>query len=356
MKINIMKINKKSIAITSALIAISGAILFPVLVLAQATAVFRSGDIMTAGNRSHPTVDWGDPIDAAPGDAVEFRVVAQNTEPNSTMTNVTVTANLPSATATQLQASGTVSADNAASVSDTVAVNVTGGTTQAFAYLPGHARIFSNACPSGCAAGDTVTSNGINVGSLAWGESAQVLFKAYVTNFVAGTPTPTPTVTVTPTPTPTVTVTPTPTPTGAPTVTPTPTPTPGAVGGNNLQCPSGFVSIVSGSNIMCMQQSQNQNQSAAGGSASTGPINVSVAQPAGAVQLAAAPKVVAAAPQVAGVSQKVTELPKTGLPVAAWVLSGLLPAGLGLRRFGSGEKDQRSGARYLWQKREFEKE
>lgn len=351
MKLNLLA--KRNIAIVSALIAISGAVLFPILASATGTAVFLSGDIMTAGNRSHPTIDWGDPINAAPGDAVEFRVVAQNTVPDTTATNVTVTASLPSSTSSTLMATGTISADNAASVSDNVIVNVTGGTTQAFAYIPGHARVFSSYCPSGCNVGDTVTSSGINVGSLAWGESAQVLFKAYVTNYAAETPTPTPTVTVTPTPTvaptvtPTPTVTVTPTPTVAPTV--TPTPTPGASSG----CQSGKIAVISGSNVICMDIVASGGSATAtggaGGAGGSATVNVTQSQSA-VVPVAGSGQV-----KVAGVSQKVTELPKTGLPMAAWAFSGLLPAGLGLKRFGSSGKGLKDSAKYLWQKREFDR-
>src|SRR3989338_3252250 len=92
------------------------------LTYAANTPEFLIGNIMTAGNRSEPTIDWGDPIDARPGAAVEFRVLAQNTVPDSTAINVKVTASLPSTPEQILVAAGTVSADNAASVSDTVVV------------------------------------------------------------------------------------------------------------------------------------------------------------------------------------------------------------------------------------------
>lgn len=52
----------------------------------------------------------------------------------------------------------------------------------------------------------------------------------------------------------------------------------------------------------------------------------------------------------------VEELPKTGLPLAAWSLVGFLPAGLGLKRFSRNNKDNQNSPLYTWQKREFEKE
>lgn len=52
----------------------------------------------------------------------------------------------------------------------------------------------------------------------------------------------------------------------------------------------------------------------------------------------------------------VEELPKTGLPMVAWSLVGLLPAGFGLKRFSRINKDNMDKPLYMWQKREFEKE
>src|ERR1035437_5775392 len=91
--------------------------ILPKLTSAAGTPAFLTGNIMTAGNRSEPTIDWGDPIDAKPGAVVEFRILAQNTVQDSTATNVKVTASLPSTPAKTLIATGTVSADNATSVS-----------------------------------------------------------------------------------------------------------------------------------------------------------------------------------------------------------------------------------------------
>lgn len=166
------------------------------------------------------------------------------------------------------------------------------------------------------------------------------------------TPTPTPVVVVLPTATPTQvpqpTATPiptvTPTPTVVVTVTPTPTQAP-AVGGT-VQCPSGFTQTISGSNIICVQQIQNQTQTTTS-NASTGPINVTLT--------AASPEVVTVPQvQVAGVSMA-KQLPKTGLPVGAWALVGLTPLGAGLKRFSRGVKSNTATAQYLWQQREFSK-
>jgi uncharacterized repeat protein (TIGR01451 family) len=52
----------------------------------------------------------------------------------------------------------------------------------------------------------------------------------------------------------------------------------------------------------------------------------------------------------------VEELPKTGLPIVAWGLAGLLPIGLKLKKFGQNSKDNENNADYIWQKRQYQKE
>jgi hypothetical protein len=312
-------LTKKNFALAIASMTILGTTLFPNFALADSTAVFLSGDIMTAGNRTTRIIDWGDPVDAKPGEVIEFRIVAQNTAPNSVARNVVVKASLPSTPATTLKASGTITADNAATVSDTVTVNVTGGEQQAFAYIPGHVRVFSKSCPSGCNMPDNILTSGIKVDDIAWGEGAQVLFKAYVTNTPPTTPTVTPTV--------------------VPTVTVTPTPVPQ----NNLQCPAGFVGAISGSTIICVQQSQQQSQTATGGS-----VNVTMTNP---TPIQSGPT-----PAPVQTVSNVSSLPKTGLPLAAWAMSGLLPAGLGIKRFGKRSSESRNIGQYLWQEREYLKD
>lgn len=144
-------------------------------------------------------------------------------------------------------------------------------------------------------------------------------------------------------------VPPTPTPTPSPTPTPiivTPTPIVAQV----LQCPAGFVGTVSGSNIICLQQVQNQAQTAISASssnsnstASVGNINVTTT--AGATAQGGSVT-------VAGVTQQgipaLKELPKTGLPSLAWGLVGLLPVGFTLSKFGRNNSDL---ANCIWWKR-----
>lgn len=149
-------------------------------------------------------------------------------------------------------------------------------------------------------------------------------------------PTATPTQRPTATATPTSTGTLTPTPTRVVTLTPTPTvPVGNAVVVADLRCPNGTsFGGIRGSNVICVQQTQNQNQTVTNTArANTGPISITLAS----------------------AKETIEELPKTGLPMAAWFLPALLPLGLKLRRFGGLDKIGENVSSYLWQKREFDK-
>lgn len=57
-------------------------------------------------------------------------------------------------------------------------------------------------------------------------------------------------------------------------------------------------------------------------------------------------------------SADVKELPKTGLPFAAWTLGGLIPAGWGLLKFKKGNKEiltTQDNPNHIWEKRQFTK-
>jgi hypothetical protein len=315
--------------------------------LAEDTPAFDSGNIATGSNFTRGQVDWADPITAKSGEVVEFRVVAQNIVAGTTAHNVKVFGDLSSPRSTTLVMRGYVSADNAATVSDTVTVNLDDGMVQHFAYLPGHVRIFSKSCPTGCAGPDTPHTTGVDVGDLAFNESAQVMFKAYVSNEVAS-PTPTPT----PTANPSVTPTPTPTPTVAPTVTPSPTPN------NVTQCPSGYILQNVGNVNVCVSQSQsvtnniNNTNNNSNSQSQTQNNNQSQTVTTGAGHVGGGtPKVVSAA------SAPVKELPKTGLPLAAFPLLGLLPAGLKFRKYaGMTSSDLEDSPLAIWERRQSTKE
>lgn len=151
------------------------------------------------------------------------------------------------------------------------------------------------------------------------------------------------------------TLTPVPTATVVPTATPAPAQNQNLT--QNVRCPDGTNPIIRNSNIICIQQqqSQQQNQTATGGNAwanaSTGPININVARTTPQVITVPAqtqPVVIqaAAAPQVAA-------LPKTGLPLGAWALTGLIPMGIKLKGFGLSKSATGNIAQMLWQQRQF---
>lgn len=308
---------KKVIATFSALVAMTGMLLFPRLSFAQSAPTFLTGDIVTAtNNTTDPSGTWSDPVNATSGQIIEFRVMAQNQTPGTTAQNVTITAAVPVQPSPNPQVTATVSADNFPSTSDTATVHLTDGMQQGFAFVPGHVRIFSSSCPSGCVGSDSLATTGINVGNLAFGESVQVTFKAGLTNVPSSTPTPPP---------------------STPTVTPTPpTPTP-SIGG--IQCGQGTVSVVINGAIQCQSQSQSQTVTQTNNNNQT--VTVQASAPAAAQPAAPAPKVVTVA------ATPVKQLPSTGLPIGGLALSGLAPVGWALRRFGKGNEDATDALPYL---------
>ncbi len=321
---------------------------------AYANTTFQGGNFYLDSNTNSPA--WVDPVTANVGDIIEFHMEIDNTGAE-TAQYVKVQATFPAnVSGTQLVSTATVTADNASSMTDTATINVNSssipsGATISLVYFPGHATLITHPGNVTSSIEQIGTGGVTSIGSLNAGSNvfAEVLFKAQIVANVSPTETPTPTPTITVTPT--VTVTPTPTGTIAP------TPTTGQ--GNVVSCPEGFVSVVSGSNIICMQQVNNQsvnvtnnnnntnNNSATGGS-SNNTNNITVKAAAAA----------AAAPTPAPVASSVpavTQLPRTGLPMGAWLLSGLLPGGLGIRRLTKRGQGNSDSATYIWQKRDFDK-
>lgn len=345
----------------------------------EALAHLAGGNFMLAFNNAQQQGTWTDPVSANPGEVVEFKIQARN-DGDQPAEHVQVwgaqDGQLPQDPAKQLIVRSRIATSSFGGneETDTATVNILGDIPQGMRFA-GHVRVNGVTdvynCPNFCDLGNfPAVLTGMEVGTIQPGDFVEVAYKVYITNIPGPTPTPTMTPTPTPTPTgvPTATPTPTgvptatPTPTGAPTVTPTPTgaptatptptgaptatPTPTGVPvtptpTSTVVCAAGQIGVVSGSTIVCVlvNQEQSQTQTATGGSAtatSTGGTTTVTSQPG----------------QVAGV----TTLPKTGLPLAAWIFSGLLPAGLGLKRFGGRTKSHQEIARFIFQKREFLKD
>ncbi|KKR63997.1 MAG: hypothetical protein UU05_C0057G0004 [Candidatus Curtissbacteria bacterium GW2011_GWA1_40_47] len=155
--------------------------------------------LLYLGNNNNDSSDsWDHDVTLTSGQQVQLYAEIHNTNVPSTANNVKVKATLPSGTFTDGSSTATLTADNASSVSDSVALHITGGgqlTPVADGIVDGGFTL-----PSGL--------NGCNQ------YIAQVAFLAQVTG-----PSPTPS--------------PTPTPSPSPTVAPSPSPTPAAGGDNN---------------------------------------------------------------------------------------------------------------------------
>jgi hypothetical protein len=316
------------------------------------SGLFETGNIVTAVNNTQRNTSWTDPVSANPGEIIEFRMLVWNTSSDQIAHDVLIHPEYQFSPTNSPQMRMVASA-NGQSISDTATVNVNGTQGYLLVYVEGHSRVFSPGCPDGCNADDTFHNQGdINVGDLGPGESAQILFKAGVTNpSPSSTPSPTPTASPTHTPTPTPSVTPSPT--VNPSVSPTPNPT-------NISCAANQVVVIVNGQQQCQSQSQtsnntnnnSSNNSSNNNNSSTSNQSVTVTVPQGAVLAANNPKVVSAA------STPVTTLPKTGLPLAGWALMGMLPLGAGLKKkLGLGSQSgSEETANFIWEDREFKKE
>lgn len=162
-------------------------------------------------------------------------------------------------------------------------------------------------------------------------------------------------------------------PTPTPTATPTPTPSPSA---STVQCPVGKVSKVVNSTVICVSQNQNQNQnqtqnndqnqnvnqnvtanggSSSSSSSSSSSVNLTINNPTPTPAASTTTTTVVytqTVPQVVAQTKgDVTELPKTGLPLAALALGGLVPGGVVFKRFG--KKNVEESANDIWVERQL---
>lgn len=293
-----------------------------------AAASFQGGNFYLVSNTNSPA--WMDPVNANAGDIVEFHAEIDNLGPD-TATNVMVKADLPSSVSgNTLVSTFHVKADNVPEMTDTATVTVPStATLKSLVYFPGHATLIQHPGHVNSSLEAIGSGNWVSIGDIASVNNAfdEVLFKAQVLEAAAPTATPTPTGVVA-----TPTSTPTPTPTTAPQATPTPTAPPiGGITNNNTNNNANNSTI--NNNV-----SQTNNQT------------VSLAA---AALVAVTPTPVAVTPTPTTVVQ---QLPKTGLPLAAASLAGLLPIGAGLRRFGQGKSAGKEGGYFIWQKRQFFKD
>ena len=169
---------------------------------------------------------------------------------------------------------------------------------------------------------------------------------------------PSPSPVVSPSPSPVVSPSPSPSvsPSASPSVSPSPSPT-GGVSNSSTQNQNQEQTQNNSQN-----QTNNQNANATGGnssssSSSNSSVNLTINNPNPTPAPSASTTVVytstTTTPQVVTqVKGAVTELPKTGLPLAALALGGLLPGGMAFKRFG--KKDQvEESANSIWIERQL---
>lgn len=162
-----------------------------------------------------------------------------------------------------------------------------------------------------------------------------------------------------PSPSPSPSVSPSP----SPSVSPSPSPSQ-----STIQCPVGQIQKIENSTVVCVAQKQEQTQtqtqdnhqnqtvdqhvSATGGSSSSSSsssssVNVTVNNPTP----TPTPSTTSVVNVVSEAKTEVKQLPKTGLPLAAWALTGLLPIGAGFKRFG--KKSDALSANSVWMERQL---
>ncbi len=334
--------------LTTALLSFSS-----LLPLAQAAASIEGGNFLTGFNNTIQEGTWRDPVNAEPGQIIEFRVVVHN-QGDEPANNIQVLADIPQDPATQLTARTIIrpSYFGASDVTETLTINVLGGTAQGMRFAPGHTRFFGVTslfnCPQGCDIGDNVVNGGMEVGNIAPGETIQIGYKAGLTNVVAPSPSPSPS--ISPSPSPSVSPSPSPSVSPSPTPSVSPTPSPSPVG--TVTCPSGFNQQINGTQIVCVQQSQTQTQNnnqsvnvtANGGSSSACTGDHSCGSTSTATTTSTG--------QVAGLTV-IKELPATGLPELIWAMAAFIPAGLGLKSFKKGREGEHDSPKYIWEKKQF---
>jgi hypothetical protein len=163
-----------------------------------------------------------------------------------------------------------------------------------------------------------------------------------------------------------------PSPSPSPSISPSPSPSPSP---STVQCPTGTIQKIENSVVVCVAQNQNQEQTqtqnndqnqtvnqvvnATGGSSSStssssSNTTLTINNPATTNTVVKEVRVAAstATPQVVTQTKgDIKELPKTGLPLAALALGGLMPAGFGLKKFA--KKQDAVSANSIWMEREL---
>ena len=183
-----IKLNKTISKIFIGAALLIAGVLFP-LAVSHAAATFNTNpsDYQTFraanSNQSAGTFNWTTSVSANSGDTVAFIISFHNTS-NETAVGVTTRSILPSAAFSSATIFGEVFAQNAASVSNGVNVNLT--SRQTLTFVPGTVQYFTgvSATPTnipGGQSGDAVVSaSGLNLGNIAPDGRGFIVFKALV--------------------------------------------------------------------------------------------------------------------------------------------------------------------------------
>lgn len=149
--------------------------------------VFLGGDIFQGFNNTTQEGTWRDPVSAAPGQILQFRIWVENIG-DADATNVNVKVNLPADRSLNHQPTVTITADNAETRTDTVTVNVTGSVAQNIVFLSGHTEMGKEGQHVDLP--ETITTSGVNIGTIKPGinNRAEVTFKAGISNFLVAAP------------------------------------------------------------------------------------------------------------------------------------------------------------------------
>lgn len=292
-------------------------------------AHLAGGDIVQAYNNSTQQGTWRDPVDATPGQIIEFRVIARNdgTAPaEDVQVWGTINAQLPQGPSNSIVLTSRVKTASfmGNEVTDTATINLPAGASEGLRYVPGHARINGVTsvynCPNTCDIGDNVIT-GINVGTIQPGDFVEVTFKAGITNTTSA---------------------PACVPNGGCSVQ-----TPSVCGQTNTgvdncgnSCVRASVACVAAQGAAPTQtQTQSQSVNVTNNNTNTNTVNT-VQERTGNVGVGSS----VAAPKT---------LPNTGLPIIAWSALGLVPAGFKLRKFANFKKALEDHPSFISAMRQF---
>jgi len=267
----------------------SGAFLVAALTLglpAQALADGPALDINLLGTDDNDAASpWNQNVNVPVGHQVQYALAIHNHVPGTVATGVRAKVSLPSGVITSGTSTATVTSSNAATVTQSITVNVTTAGGGEIKYVPGSTQVTWDPDGDGdldynaaTFADGIVSGDGLLLGDLK-GCNEFIIRISFLANVVGPQ------------------VTPTPTPTPTPIVTPTPTPTPGA-----------------GTTIINNNDNDNENNNT-----NNNNVNVTVSNPT-------------SSPTVAGMKT----LPETGaFAILLTALVGAIPLGLFLKRYRS---------------------